>query len=192
MSRMSRAMSPAAFVLSILALIVATSAGTAYATIMIGTKNIKNGAVTSAKIKDSTIQGVDVRGESLSGGDIANGSLGLSDLSTATRNTLGVRAYASVDPNSGSPVLMSGRARGITAVNRTGIGTYCLTLSPALGIDTTKVSVLVSSEYGFSAGDTLQPYWDADPGTCTTGQIHIYTEQSGVASDAVAFVVVVP
>jgi hypothetical protein len=191
MSRMSRAMSPAAFALSVLAVIVATSAGTAYATILVGTKNIKNGAVTSAKIKDGTIQGVDVRSSTLNGSKVADGSLGLADLSASTKAALQVRAYASVDPNSGSPVLIPGRARGITAVSRNGIGDYCLTLNPALGIDAAKVSVVVTPEYGYSAGDTLQPYWEADS-DCGAGKVHVYTEQAGTSSDAVAFTVLVP
>lgn len=56
MSRLNRAMSPAALLISVLALVVATSAGSAYAATKIGTKQIKNDAVTSAKIKNKTIK----------------------------------------------------------------------------------------------------------------------------------------
>ncbi len=55
MTRLTRATSPAALALSVLALIVATSAGSAYAATKIGTQQIKNSAVTSAKIKNRTI-----------------------------------------------------------------------------------------------------------------------------------------
>jgi hypothetical protein len=54
--------------ISVLALIVATSAGSAYAATKIGTKQLKNNAVTSAKIKNRTIT--------------------TSDLATATRTAL--------------------------------------------------------------------------------------------------------
>ncbi|MCD9198036.1 hypothetical protein [Aeromicrobium wangtongii] len=56
MSRLTRAMSPAALFIAVLALIVATSAGSAYAAVKIGTKQLKSNAVTSAKIKDKTIR----------------------------------------------------------------------------------------------------------------------------------------
>jgi hypothetical protein len=68
MSRLTRAMSPAALMISVLALIVATSAGSAYAATKIGTKQLKNNAVTSAKIKNRTVK--------------------TSDLATATRTAL--------------------------------------------------------------------------------------------------------
>jgi len=194
MFRMSRALSPVAFILSILALVVVTTAGTAYATILIGTKNIKSGAVTSAKIKDGTIQRVDVRNGTLTGGKVADGSLGLSDLSASTRTSLRVRAFATVNPDaniSHDPALLPGRTRGFTGVTRTAPGDYCLSLNPALGINPAKVSVLVSGEYGFSGGNELQPYFYADA-TCPAGQIHIYTEQLGLPSNNVAFSVILP
>jgi hypothetical protein len=173
-------MSPAAFIIAIVALIVATSSGTAYAVLKIGTKNIKNGAVTSAKIRDETIKSVDVR----------NGGLGLADLSAATRNALQVRAWATV--NTTGPALVAGRNRGFTAVTRPGTGVYCLTVNPALGIDVSKVSVSVTPEWGISAGDTLQPYWYANASGCAAGQIEVYTEQAGAASNNVAFSVIIP
>ena len=48
-------MSPAALLISILALVVAASAGSAYAATKIGTKQLKDNAVTSTKIKNRTI-----------------------------------------------------------------------------------------------------------------------------------------
>lgn len=60
MNRLFQAMSPAAFLISILALVVAVSATSAYAAVRIGTKNIKNNAVTSAKIKNGTVSTVDL------------------------------------------------------------------------------------------------------------------------------------
>ncbi len=60
MSRIHRAMSPAAFLVSIFALAVALSAGSAYAGAKIGTKQLKKNAVTSAKIKNETIRTQDL------------------------------------------------------------------------------------------------------------------------------------
>jgi len=60
MTRLTRATSPAALVISVLALIVATSAGSAYAATKIGTKQIKDNAVTSKKIKNRTITSNDL------------------------------------------------------------------------------------------------------------------------------------
>jgi hypothetical protein len=173
-------MSPAAFVIAIVALIVATSSGTAYAVLKIGTKNIKSGAVTSAKIKNETVKSVDVR----------NGGLELADLSTATRNALQIRAWGTVDPS--TPSLVAGRTRGITGVTRPATGVYCLTLDPALGIDVTKVSVSVTPEWGGSTGDTLQPYWYANASGCAAGQVEVYTEKAATSSNTVAFSVIIP
>lgn len=57
---MSRALSPAAFVISILALVVATSLTSAYAAVKIGTAQLKNNAVTTTKIKNKTIRTADL------------------------------------------------------------------------------------------------------------------------------------
>lgn len=60
MSRLSNALSPAALIISLLALVVALSAGSAYAAVKIGTNDLKNDAVTSAKIKNKTIKPADL------------------------------------------------------------------------------------------------------------------------------------
>lgn len=57
---MSRALSPVAFVISILALVVATSITSAYAAVKIGTAQLKNNAVTTTKIKNRTVRTADL------------------------------------------------------------------------------------------------------------------------------------
>lgn len=174
MSRLDRAMSPAALLISILALVISTSF-TAWAAATIGTADLKDGAVTSPKIKNGTVRTI--------------------DLSKGAKKSLRVRAYATVDSDSGpgaTPEFLPGTVvRGFTAVSTYATGAYCLTLDPALGItDTSKLSVLVSAEYGFSAGDQLESYYQTE--SCPDGQIGILTEQAGAPSDSVAFTVLVP
>jgi len=55
MSRFTNAASPAALIISAMALTISLSAGGAYAATLIGTSQLKNSSVTSAKIKDKTI-----------------------------------------------------------------------------------------------------------------------------------------
>lgn len=57
--RFQRSMSPVAIVLSILALVLA-GAGSGYAAAKIGTKDIKDNAVTSAKVKNGTLSAADL------------------------------------------------------------------------------------------------------------------------------------
>lgn len=186
MSRLlARASNPVALILSLFALVVATSAGTAYAAIKIGTSNIKDGAVTSAKIRNGTVGGVDVR----------NGSLGLPDLSAAAEKGLRVRAYATVDSDEGpgnTPVFLPGRTRGFSAVTSPTPGTYCLRLASSSGINRDKVTVLIGAEYGTSAGDELEAYWQASPSDCPAKNIEVLTEQGGATSTSVTFTVVIP
>jgi hypothetical protein len=90
MSRFTRAASPAALILSAMALTISLSAGTAYAAALIGTSQLKNGAVTSAKIKDKTIQAKDLSAaarKSLAGATGAQGQPGSPGATGATGAT---------------------------------------------------------------------------------------------------------
>ena len=58
--RFTKAASPAALIISAMALTVSLSAGGAYAATLIGTAQLKNNSVTSAKIKDKTITAKDL------------------------------------------------------------------------------------------------------------------------------------
>ncbi|WP_141015408.1 hypothetical protein [Nocardioides sambongensis] len=63
LKRIQGALPSASMAMAILALVVA-AAGTGYAAATIGTKDIKNGAVTSAKVKDASLQAADLVKES--------------------------------------------------------------------------------------------------------------------------------
>lgn len=134
MSRRIHRPSPALLV-SALALVVASS-GAGYAAGMIGTAQIKNGAVTSAKIKDQTIL--------------------VRDVAPAARTALrGPRAYTLVKPNPLS--LDAARTRNVVSVVRPSTGIYCLDL--VAGVDASTVPASVTVEYGSSAGGSLAAYW---------------------------------
>lgn len=195
MSRWSRSMSPAALVLSILALVVATSAGTAYAAVKIGTKQLKNGAVTSAKIRDGGVRSADLGDGAVTSADVANGSLGLADISTTARNGLrGARAAATVDPSpsgGSTPALVASRTHGFTSVVATGTGLYCLTLDPALGIDSTKVTAIAGVDE-HTTYDLLTPRvaWNSTS-DCGAGKLRVETYNLGVLADGVGFTVLI-
>lgn len=63
--KLSRGFSPAALIVAILALVVATSTGAVFAASKIGTHALKNGAVTSSKIRNHTIQRKDISAKAL-------------------------------------------------------------------------------------------------------------------------------
>lgn len=199
MSRWSRSMSPAALVLSILALVVATSAGTAYAAVKIGTKQLKNGAVTSAKIKDGTVASLDLRDGGVTSVDVLDGTLGEADISASTRAAFkDVRAYASVDanPSGGNiPQLRAERTRGFTAIteiNNNDSGIYCLTLDPALGIDVTKTTVMVGVDVlGTSPTIVARAAWNSTT-DCGAGKIRVETFNGNVSYDSLGFTVLIP
>ncbi len=81
--------------ISIVALIVATG-GTSYAAVKIGTRDIQNNAVTSAKIKNNTISSADVRNGSLKSGDFAGG---LASGPRGPRGLPGVSRWALIGPD---------------------------------------------------------------------------------------------
>jgi hypothetical protein len=70
-----------------LALVVALG-GTGYAATTIGTKDLKNNAVTSAKIKDGNVKGGDLNENSVSTAKIKDGSVKDADVSDITMQNL--------------------------------------------------------------------------------------------------------
>jgi hypothetical protein len=75
MSRFDRATQRVALLLSVLALVVASGAGTAYAAGKITAKQIKSNAITTAKIKDGAVTGAKVANGSLTAADLAPGTI---------------------------------------------------------------------------------------------------------------------
>jgi hypothetical protein len=68
-----------ALVVALLALVVAL-AGTSYAAVQIGSKQIKNNSVKGKDVKDGDLTGKDVQDASLTGADLADGSVSKADL----------------------------------------------------------------------------------------------------------------
>lgn len=64
-----------ALIVSLLALVIATS-GTSYAAIKIGTKQIKNGAVTTKKLHNNAVISKKIRDNSVTGHDVNESTLG--------------------------------------------------------------------------------------------------------------------
>lgn len=92
MHRLKRRPSPA-MVVAMVALFVSLG-GTGYAATKIGTKQLKNravtsskirnGAVTTAKIRDAAVANPKLAGDSVNGSKVANGSLGAGDVASGT------------------------------------------------------------------------------------------------------------
>ena len=161
---------------------------------LIGTKQIKNGAVTSAKIRDGAVASIDLRNGGVTGTDVLNGTLGLADLSTAARTNLrDVRAFGRVESNvsgGGQSAIDTARSRGLTAIERINTGQYCLTLDPALGIDLTSTAVLVGVDVNGSYES--EPHADWSSTGCTGGRLRVHTFAGSSPANDVAFTVLIP
>src|SRR5690554_1883365 len=108
MSRFDRAMSPASLVISILALVVATSMTSASAASTltekrlerasvsaaaiknnaVTTKKIRNGAVTTKKLKNKAVTAKKIANGAVTNAKIRNGTIGVAKLSSAARAAL--------------------------------------------------------------------------------------------------------
>jgi hypothetical protein len=174
--------------------------GTGYAAITlpknsVSSKQIRNGQVKNADLGKDAVTGVKVKAGSLESTDFkpgqlvagapgpagpkgetgpagATGAAGAAGAAgkNGTDGTPGTaRAYAYVDNNA----LVPARTKGFTALTHTGTGTYCLTLDPLLGIDTTKVPAVASIAYNGSAGNRLFAFWFET--WCPAGQVGVGT-----------------
>lgn len=116
-------------VISIIALIVAMGGTATAASVLIrSTKQIANGAVTSADIANGTISRRDLKDKAIDSAKIANGSVGIDDLSSPARaaiqdaGTQAVEAYriagpSGVEPNKSARVItLSNLAPGTYAI----------------------------------------------------------------------------
>jgi hypothetical protein len=106
----------------------------------------------------------------------------------------GPRAFATV--NFETVDFESGQQRrGFSDVSRPATGIYCLTVTPASGIDVGSATVLVSVHFGLSAGTDLLAFWNDGAGSsCSAGQIEVDTYALGtpsLASNEVSFSVAV-
>ena len=105
----------------------------------------------------------------------------------------GPRAFATV--NFETVDFESGQERrGFSDVARPQTGIYCLTVTPASGIDVDTATVLVSVHHGLSAGSGLFGYWNDGSGSCDANEIEVVTYTLGtppIASNDISFSVAV-
>ena len=102
------------------------------------------------------------------------------------------RAYAEV--SSSGITLVSARTSGFTSVSRTSTGLYCVTISPALGIDPETVAAVASPEWGGSSNHSgSTEVHGAAAGSCSAGDFAVRTfDAAGVAVNTVSFHLIVP
>jgi len=124
----------------------------------------------------------------------ANGANGMDGMDGVDGVAGTARAYAQVNDGSGSPSFVAARTSNFTAITRVGTGNYCLTLDPALGIDTTTVAAVASVEFGNTTGTTDPSVRIRGVSTisCDNTQINVRTQDSNADSDDVSFMVIVP
>jgi len=106
----------------------------------------------------------------------------------------GVGAYALVNPNGGSPVLVPGHTSGFASVNvgPFGPGDYCLTPSPGVNVDGTAAVASEEAFYSDAFGVVTVRYPTSGP-SCDGNQLEVKTFALGDGlSDQVAFTVNVP
>jgi hypothetical protein len=173
--------SPALFI-SILALVISMS-GVSYAAVLIGTNNIKNGAVTTKKIKNGTIRKLDIAPGTVAALKGQQGPAG------------SAKAYAVV--NNSGPALLTARSKGFATVTRPATGVYCLNLSDAT-IDSSTLAPVVGVDWDNSSGANLNAFASLSANGCPAGTdvgVKTYTWTAGgnnTASNSVAFVIAVP
>ncbi len=194
--RRLRAPSPP-LVISLIALFVALG-GTSYAAIAlpknsVGTKQLKNGAVTKTKISKKTL--TQLKGNRGPAGPVgATGATGTTGATGATgpAGPAGTaKAYALVTD---SATFIPALTKGFTAVTRPSTGIYCLT--PAAGVDISSSPPIVSPEWNNSSGTDLNVAAAATFlfSGCTAGQVEIVTLSGSPRAFAnnVAFTVLIP
>ena len=123
------------------------------------------------------------------------GGVGYAAAGTGNDQGSGDQAWAQVNPNGGSPVLV--RAKGIVSVSSPQPGVYCL--RAASGIDLAQTAPVASQEANLSTtlGLVTPRRVGAPNSSCPTNQLQIDTWDAGNASsptlvNTVGFDVVVP
>lgn len=79
------------------------------------------------------------------------------------------------------------RSKGVAGVTNPSTGIYCITPSPLLVVDLTKVYPQVSVEWNLSSGFSLLAYWKDTPGfsDCPTGDLEVTTYDFNAGGPAV-------
>ena len=105
----------------------------------------------------------------------------------------GMRAFALVDPNGGSPRLIDAHTNGFVGVSQgvVGPGDYCLTPGP--GVDVVSTAAVASAEAFYSTvlGEADVRYPTAGK-TCGADQLEVKTFDKLTLSDQIGFTVIVP
>ena len=114
---------------------------------------------------------------------------------SGSQNDQGGAAYALVDPNGGSPRLITAHTSGFASVSvgNAGQGDYCLT--PAPGVNVANPAAVADEEANYSnqAGFVLVRYDPTHP-NCSPSQLEVKTFNSDVTAltNGIAFTVNVP
>jgi hypothetical protein len=187
--------------IALVALFVALG-GTSYAALnmpanSVGTKQLRNGAVTAAKVRKGSLLAKDFKP-----GQLPRGPQGLAGVqgSPGQQGQKGdpgmagapgtARAYALVNTGPG----FTGPHPGFTSVVHGAFtGVYCLT--PDAGIDPTQYPAVVSPEIAASPNNTVLAAFDRSDNQCSAGQYEVRTFNAGVNPIALAyegFTIVVP
>ncbi len=107
----------------------------------------------------------------------------------------GAEAWGLVDPNGGSPRLVSANTHGFSAVGvgPFGPGDYCLTPSPGVNVDTTAAVASVEAFYTYVFGIATVRYPTTGP-SCAADQLEVktFTDNPIQLSDQIGFTVNVP
>lgn len=126
--------------IAVLALIVSTAGGAyAVAKNSIGTKHLKNSAVTSGKIKSNTIQSSDIRSSTIESSDIKPGTLDGSDVKDGSLSTADFAPGQLAPLPAGSSKIffakvgtsgnLIAKSAGVVSSARVSTGYYAVTLS---------------------------------------------------------------
>jgi hypothetical protein len=173
---MRRLIPTPALLVACLALVVCLG-GVGYAAARIGTKDLRPGAVTSAKIR--------------------NGTIAPADLGAATVAALRVRAYGNVTVTGDVPALDPARSTGFSSVTRPRTGVYCLRLADR-ALDPATTAPVVGVDWDNSSGANLAAYLSKSAHQCPRGSdlgVRTFSFTAGSPnkpSDTVAFTIVVP
>ena len=90
---------------------------------------------------------------------------------------------------SSSPSLS--RSKGFAGVTRAGVGTYCLTLDPAAGVDAAKAVAVVSVDSSSSTGAGLDAQWGSTSASCGANQLQVDTRDGSGAANTISFSIIV-
>jgi hypothetical protein len=136
------------------------------------TQEVKDGSVGSPDIGDGAVTGTDIADGAVAGADIANGSVGTADLSQTTLSELrGPRAYG-VFTSAGQ--LVASRSRNVTVAKvPQSTGFYCVTPTPASGIDPTRTTIVATPDFddgvGFNHSVMVKGATNSDASGCPGG-----------------------